>query len=81
LSLNEWWRRVVRRRNFHRRLYGLAATKDMLKHHGFYPLAARHHTFLWDRLPAPLAGALACALPLQVFSSTLCFVCRRMRCM
>lgn len=81
LSINEWWRRVVRRGDFHRRLYGLGATKQLLKHHGFYPLAARHHTFLWDRFGTPLAGVLATVLPLQLFSSTLCFVVRKMRCM
>lgn len=81
LSVNECWRRVVWRRFFHRRLYGVGETKQMLKHHGFYPLATRYHTFFWERVCPPLAGLLRRLLPIQVFSSTLCVVARKMRCM
>ena len=81
LSINEWWRRVVRRRDFHRRLYGMGETTQLLKHEGFYPVAARYHTFLWERLGAPLAPFLGRLVPLQWFSSTLCFVARKVRCM
>ena len=77
LSINEWLRRVVWRRDFHRRLYGLGETKRMLSHHGFVPLTARYHTFLWERLCGPLGRMM----PLQVFSSTLCLVARKVRCM
>ena len=81
LSINEWLRRVVWRRDFHRRLYGLCATQEMLKRHGFYPLAARYHTFFWERVCPPLAGALARLLPMQIFGATLCLVARKMRSM
>jgi len=39
LSIHEWLRRVVWRRDFHRRLYGLREIRRMLLHHGFYPPA------------------------------------------
>jgi SAM-dependent methyltransferase len=81
LSVNEWWRRVMRRRDFHHRLYGLGETRQMLKHHGFVPLAIRYHTFFWQRWCAPLAGLMKRIDPFQVFSSTLCLVGRKVRCM
>lgn len=81
LSIKEWLRRVVWRRDFHRRLYGLGETKRMLLHHGFYPLAARYHTFTWERLCGPLAPLLKRVLPVQIFSSTLCLVARKVRSM
>ncbi len=81
LSVHEWLRRVIRKRDFHRRLYGRAETCHLLKHHGFYPFAARYHTFLWERSRLPLAGLLARLVPVHIFSSALCFAARRMRCM
>ncbi|MCI0685435.1 MAG: methyltransferase domain-containing protein [Gemmataceae bacterium] len=81
LSVNEWWRRVVRRQGFHRRLYGMGELTHMLKHHGFYPLAARYHTFFWERACPPLAGLLRRLLPIQVCSSTLCVIARKLRSM
>jgi SAM-dependent methyltransferase len=81
LSIQEWLRRVIRKRDFHRRLYGRAEACHLLKHHGFYPLAVRYHTFFWERSGLPGAGWLARLLPVQIFCSALCIVARRMRCM
>ncbi|HKB41229.1 MAG TPA: methyltransferase domain-containing protein [Gemmataceae bacterium] len=86
LSVKEWFQRSIRKRDFHRRLYGMSEAKQLLKRCGFYPVAARYHTFFWERLLA-LAGLrrwerglsrlLARVMPVQVFASTLCFVARK----
>jgi len=90
LSLNEWMRRVVRQRAFHRRLYGLGEAKQLLKRCGFYPVAAGYHTFFWERLLTAvglrrwergLAKVLSRLLPVQTFCSTLCFVARKVNVM
>jgi SAM-dependent methyltransferase len=87
LSLKEWWRRVVPRRDFHLRLYGLRETKRLLKHCGFNPIAAGYQTFFWQRLAGALglgrwqdglARMLARLLPVHLFSSTLCLVAQKM---
>jgi SAM-dependent methyltransferase len=86
LSVNEWRRRVLWKRDYHRRLYGIGEARQLLKRVGFYPLAGRYHTFFWERLAANvglgrwqrgLSRFLTCLLPLQVVSSTLCFVARK----
>ncbi len=86
LSLKEWVRRVVRRRDFHRRLYGMGEVRQLLKHAGFYPVFAGYQTFFWHRLLGAaglrrwehgLARVLARLLPVHVFSSTLCLVARK----
>lgn len=86
LSFQEWRRRVVQKQGYHRRLYGVAETKHLLKHSGFYPEAARYHTFFWERVcerlgsgrwQSVLGKVAAGMLPFQVFSSTLCFVARK----
>lgn len=84
LSLQEWRRRVICRQGFHRRLYGLGETRQLLKRSGFYPLVSGYHTFFWQRAlnrigfgSGTLAGILATLCPLTVLSSTLCFMARR----
>jgi SAM-dependent methyltransferase len=87
LSYREWVRRVVRKKDFHRRLYGVREAKQLLKRCGFYPIAAGYHTFFWERMLATtglrrwergLSKLLARLLPIHVFSSTLYFVARKM---
>ncbi len=86
LSYKEWIRRVVRKRDFHRRVYGKGEAKQLLKRCGFYPISARYQTFLWERLLA--AGGMRCwerglarfieqVFPVHVFSSTLCLVAQK----
>jgi SAM-dependent methyltransferase len=86
LSWQEWLRRVVRRRDFHRRLYGLGEAKQLLKRSGFYPVAADYHTYIWERLlravglgrwERGLSAVLSRLLPIQVFGSTLCLIARK----
>ncbi len=87
LSFHEWMRREVRKENFHLRLYGISETIQLLKRSGFYPLEVRYNTFFWERLAAivglrkwqrSVSSILGRCLPIQVFSSTLCFVARKM---
>jgi SAM-dependent methyltransferase len=85
LSVQEWFRRVIQKSAFHRRLYGMGEAKQLLKRCGFYPFAARYHTFFWERLLASTglpgdgrAARLASTLlPVQIFSSTLCSMARK----
>lgn len=85
LSLKEWIQRVIRKRGFHQRLYGMGEAKQLLKRAGFYPIAAGYHTFFWKRRMERvglgrvrwLPGLLARICPMHIFSSTLCFVARR----
>ena len=86
LSVKEWALRAVRKCGFHRRLYGLGEAKQLLKRSGFYPVAARRHTFFWERLVTAaglgrwergLSRLLARLLPAQMFGSTLCLVGRK----
>lgn len=90
LSIQEWRRRVICRRGFHRRLYGLGETRQLLKRSGFYPIVSGYHTFFWQRAltrlgfgggTRTLAGILAAICPLTLFSSTLCFIAQRVRSM
>ena len=64
----------------------MGEAKQLLKRCGFYPLAARYHTFFRERLLAALglrrwerglSELLARLLPVQVFSSTLCIVAEK----
>ena len=80
LSINEWMRRVIRKKDFHRRLYGMGETTQLLKRCGFYPIAAGYQTFVWERMLTAaglrrwergLAECLAWLLPIHVFGSTL----------
>jgi SAM-dependent methyltransferase len=45
-SLDEWYRRRVRKEAFHRRLYGMEEAATLLKRSGFYPIDIRFQTFL-----------------------------------
>jgi SAM-dependent methyltransferase len=87
LSVHEWVRRVVRRRDFHRRLYGLAEARKMLLSAGFYPLEAGYQTFVWKRglekiglgrWGVPLGRALSCLAPVHLFCGTLYLIARKM---
>jgi len=65
LSWHEWVRRVIWKRAFHRRLYGLCEARQLLKRTGFQPLVAAHashHTVLF---------------PLRWFCSTLTLVAQK----
>jgi SAM-dependent methyltransferase len=78
LSVAEWWRRVVRRKDFHRRLYGPGEIARLLSRAGFYPLTVRHQSWA-DALPPRgraqrLLRLASWALPLRLISSTLCAV-------
>lgn len=86
LSLDEWIRRVIRKRDFHHRLYGLSEATQLLKRAGFYPEVFGYHTFFWERRLSAiglrrgeqgLARMLRRILPVHVFSSTLFFVARK----
>lgn len=45
-SRDEWYRRRVRKTDFHRRLYGMSETETLLKRCGFYPLEISFQTFV-----------------------------------
>ena len=90
LSVNEWVRRVVRKNEFHRRLYGMGETRQLLKRSGFYPIAADYQTFFRARLleaaglrrwEGGLSKLLAALFPIHLFASTLCLVARKMNAM
>lgn len=53
LTVKEWFRRVIVKRGFHRRLYGMREARQLLKRTGFYPVMARHACP--NRLLAPLS--------------------------
>jgi len=65
LSAREWFRRIVQKRAFHQRLYGLGEARQLLKRSGFLPLLAQ---YAWP-------GALLS--PLRPFGSTLTLVARK----
>jgi hypothetical protein len=78
-SVQEWRLRVLRRRNYHQRYYGMGEAQRLLKRHGFCPVVADYQTFLWERLlgvrrETPIARGLRTLLPMQWFCSTLCLV-------
>jgi SAM-dependent methyltransferase len=90
LSVREWIQRHFHRRDFHRRLYGVSETIQLLKHSGYYPETICYHTFFWQRLAEMVglrryrnsfASALRKILPLQIFCSTHCCVARKVRVM
>jgi 2-polyprenyl-3-methyl-5-hydroxy-6-metoxy-1,4-benzoquinol methylase len=69
LSAKEWVRRVVWKRAFHSRLYGLAEARRLLKRSGFLPLMDTH------------AHRGALLAPLRFFGSTLTLVARKVHSM
>jgi ubiquinone/menaquinone biosynthesis C-methylase UbiE len=79
LSVGEWILRNIHKKNFHRRLYNVSDTIQLLKHSGFYPKSIQYHTFFWERLveriglgrwSTSVSGLLKTVLPLQILSST-----------
>ena len=82
-SIQEWRRRVIDKRDYHLRRYGLTETHRMLTHCGFEVLDGRNQA-LDPRLPGlrALIGATArTLLPLHWFSGALCFAARKLTCM
>ena len=65
LSAKEWGRRVIRKRDFHNRLYGLAEARQLLKRSGFLPLMTTY------------ASGGAWPAPLRFFRSTLTLVAQK----
>lgn len=85
-SIQEWRNRVIRQQGFHYRLYEKKETIRLLKRAGFYPLTIRYQTFFWERVvkvmglgrwKESLGEVLSWMIPLQVFSSTLFCVARK----
>lgn len=90
LSVAEWWRRVVRKAGFHRRLYAFREASQLLKRTGFYPVEADYHTYFWQhKLSAVGLGRWAEGLtrvckwlvPIHLLASTLCFIGRKVESM
>ena len=85
LSFGEWRRRVVAKRDFHRRLYSKRETRQLLKRAGFYPVAEGYHSFVWDRILDRLGLAdrertprlLTRLTPPLALSGTLYFIARK----
>jgi SAM-dependent methyltransferase len=90
-SIQEWYRRTVRKEAFHRRLYRLPTVLETIKHFGFYPLEGGYHdTGFWERKlgllgSEPLArragGALQRAFPLRLLRTTIRFVATKVTAM
>lgn len=89
LSLQEWRLRVIHKKDFHRRLYGMSESKQLLKRGGFYPTASGYHTFFWNRLLSTfglghseiLPKILSRLFPIQIASATLYFIARKVNVM
>ncbi len=86
LSVREWIQRNINQKDFHRRLYGVSETRQLLKRAGFYPETMRYHTFFWERLVEKIglsrwregaAEVLRKCMPCQIFSSTHCCIARK----
>jgi SAM-dependent methyltransferase len=90
-SYQEWLRREIRRKDYHRRRYGLYQASQLLKRAGFYPSCCAHHTFFWEKaLERVGVGArgqqrgarlLRALLPLHWGCATLAFIARKVTCM
>jgi SAM-dependent methyltransferase len=85
LSVEEWYRRRVRRADFHRRQYRLGEAVRLFMHAGFYPLAAGYQTHL-DLLPPRslrhrVLRGLLWILPLHRFTSTISIVATKVQSM
>lgn len=70
LSWREWVHRVIRKRDFHQRRYGLAEAQTLLKRAGFLPELAEHANYAH-----PALG------PLKFLCSTLTLVARKVHAM
>jgi ubiquinone/menaquinone biosynthesis C-methylase UbiE len=87
LSCHEFWRRTVRGKDWHRRLYGLGETRRLLLHTGFEPIVVRYLSQFWERrvgwfVRSPgwadgLIAILKLLLPVQVFASSTLFAVAR----
>lgn len=78
LSVAEWYRRVIRREGYHRRLYSPREINDLLKRTGFYPQVTGYQTRL-DVLPDrnlkhQVLRLVSWVFPLHWLSSTICSV-------
>ena len=91
LSFQEWRNRNVRKSGFHRRLYGIGETSQLLKRTGFYPIVPVRSHFAWERRLAKMiasprwvaqvAKMLRILCPIHVFSSTLCGIAEKVQSM
>lgn len=86
LSVHEWYQRVIKKTNFHRRFYGLAEAEQLVKHCGFFPIESGYHTYLWENRfaklglggwSAPLTRWAKRLMPVHVFCSTLYLAARK----
>lgn len=80
LSVEEWYRRVVRKRDYHRRLYGRGEITQLLKRSGFVPAVAEYQTYYRERWRGRLGwlGGLTGVLgPLDCFASCLRVIARK----
>jgi SAM-dependent methyltransferase len=85
LSVAEWYRRTIWKKDFHRRLYGRGEIARLLSRAGFYPLTIRQQSRL-DCLPPRtvtwrLLRLAAWVVPLHRLSSTLCVVAQKVNAM
>jgi ubiquinone/menaquinone biosynthesis C-methylase UbiE len=91
-SREEWVSRNVRQAGFHRRLYGIGETMQLLKRTGFFPIVpVRHQSFAWEkrlenvvfsqRWIARFSGILRFLFPVHVLSSTLCGITQKVQSM
>jgi SAM-dependent methyltransferase len=88
-SYHEYRQRVLKKEDFHLRLYGLRETKQMLKRSGFLPVFAGFHTFFWENMLATAglpqwnhwnrAGArlLYRLIPIHLLCDALCLIAKK----
>jgi SAM-dependent methyltransferase len=80
-SVEEWWIRARRKKDFHVRTYGLARIRRLLLHSGFRPVAAGYQT-VFDLLPGPrgyfrFLRPLVRLLQIHRLTSCLCVVAEK----
>jgi SAM-dependent methyltransferase len=90
-SYEEWMIRNIRQTAFHRRLYGVAETTQLLKRAGFYPTVPVRYHFSWEKriekvIASPkwverLSRVLRVLCPVHIFSSTLCCIAQKVHSM
>lgn len=85
-SYEEWIRRVIRKKDFHLRRYGMGQAIRLLKHSGFEPIEWGYQAAFWERQlravglgrwEAELSRVLQRVLPVHAVSSTLRIVARK----
>ena len=90
LSFGEWKQRHVWKARFHRRLYGVRDTTQLLKRTGFYPIDGGYHSLFWERRlrlfgsgprVASWCRALTKVLPFRMRCPTLRFIAEKRKSM